>query len=429
MFGYCSLQATVRPSCSTTLCTCPSEAAAAGSRGNSAKRAAQSGPSSATIRRRTNGLLIGGALLCSWASSAAYSAGSASGMVAISCATFINGPLRPPRASLSSAALPAVEPPAHHPGTRDPRRLHADGAPHLRIAAHTRAEAVLAFDLAGGRVRLAHAGSGIVASSWSISPSSRRRPLAQKPGSEASSPNGASSSLCRRVPPASQQLEIARLEAVGRFLVDRVERADEAVTESIGIDVERHMDEVWNIGPVKPIVFPEMERRPEALGLHLHPQPAQIVRRQLRLAPGVVHPSLELAERDLAHHRVDLVLDLGREQHTPPHRVGLLREQRLEGQLLAEHRGGLGQGQRRARHQRPLPGRQHLVDAVAQLVRQGHDVPAAALVVHQHVGMRAGHGGMAEGAAVLAGTQLGVDPGALEEPARRCRPGSARSVR
>ena len=117
MFGYCSLQATVRPSWSTTLWTWPSDAAAAGSSGNSAKRLAQSGPSSATMRRRTKGLLIGGALLCSWASSAAYSAGRASGMVAISCATFINGPFRPPNASFSSTAL---EPSSGRPIRRAP---------------------------------------------------------------------------------------------------------------------------------------------------------------------------------------------------------------------------------------------------------------------------------------------------------------------
>ena len=65
---------------------------------------AQSGPSSAAMRRRTNGQPIGGAWLCSWPSSAAYSAGSASGMVASSCATFMIGPFSPPSAAASAAA-------------------------------------------------------------------------------------------------------------------------------------------------------------------------------------------------------------------------------------------------------------------------------------------------------------------------------------
>ena len=48
---------------------------------------------------------MGGASLCSLMSSAAYSGGSASGMVAMSWATFIIGPLSPPSAAASSNAF------------------------------------------------------------------------------------------------------------------------------------------------------------------------------------------------------------------------------------------------------------------------------------------------------------------------------------
>jgi len=48
---------------------------------------------------------MGGASLCSLASSAAYSGGSASGIVAINWATFMIGPLRPPSAAASSLAF------------------------------------------------------------------------------------------------------------------------------------------------------------------------------------------------------------------------------------------------------------------------------------------------------------------------------------
>ena len=105
MSGYCSLAASARPSCATARCTWPSEADAAGCGSKLLKRAAQSGPSSAIMRRRTNAGPIGGACDCSWESSCAYSAGSASGMVASSCATFMIGPLRPPRAAASAAAF------------------------------------------------------------------------------------------------------------------------------------------------------------------------------------------------------------------------------------------------------------------------------------------------------------------------------------
>ncbi len=57
------------------------------------------------MRRRTNAGPMGGACDCSWESSWAYSGGSASGMVASSCATFMIGPLRPPSAAASAAAF------------------------------------------------------------------------------------------------------------------------------------------------------------------------------------------------------------------------------------------------------------------------------------------------------------------------------------
>ena len=50
---------------------------------------------------------IGGALACSCASSAAYSAGSASGTVDRNCATFISGPFSPPRMVRRSSACAA----------------------------------------------------------------------------------------------------------------------------------------------------------------------------------------------------------------------------------------------------------------------------------------------------------------------------------
>src|SRR3970282_1450207 len=56
------------------------------------------------MRRLTKAQPMGGAWLCSLINSLAYSAGSASGMVASSCATFMIGPFSPP----SAAARPIV---------------------------------------------------------------------------------------------------------------------------------------------------------------------------------------------------------------------------------------------------------------------------------------------------------------------------------
>ena len=139
MSGYCSLPASAAPSCATARCTWPSEAEAADCGSKLWKRAAQSGPSSAIMRRRTNAGPIGGACDCSWASSSAYSAGSASGMVAISCATFMIGPLRPPSAAASAAAfLAVVGIEAEQALARDPRRHRTDVGADLDVARRPR---------------------------------------------------------------------------------------------------------------------------------------------------------------------------------------------------------------------------------------------------------------------------------------------------
>ena len=104
IFGYCSLQARGRPSSCSARWTWPSDAAKAASSSNNRNFVSHSSPSSVAIRLRTKGQPIEGAFDCNCLSSAAYSAGRASGMVANSWATFMRGPLRPPSASFKSSA-------------------------------------------------------------------------------------------------------------------------------------------------------------------------------------------------------------------------------------------------------------------------------------------------------------------------------------
>ena len=56
------------------------------------------------MRRLTKAQPIGGASLCSFCNSVAYSGGSRSGMVAINCATFISGPFSRPSAEATAVA-------------------------------------------------------------------------------------------------------------------------------------------------------------------------------------------------------------------------------------------------------------------------------------------------------------------------------------
>ena len=145
MSGYCSLQASAL-AVDARAHDAPGRARPRppGGARSSANFFCQSGPSSAAMRRLTKAQPIGGAWLCSLVSSAAYSGGSASGMVAISCATFMIGPLRPPSAAASSIAfLPrsSVEPEKARAG--DARRDAAHIGADARIARGAGGEAVL----------------------------------------------------------------------------------------------------------------------------------------------------------------------------------------------------------------------------------------------------------------------------------------------
>ncbi len=175
------------------------------------------------------------------------------------------------------------------------------------------------------------------------------------------------------------------------------------------------MDEVGDIGPEDPVVVVEAQRRPEARLLGLQPDLADLLGRQLALAALVVEPGLELVEGDLAHHRVQHVLDLAGDEDAPALGVLLPGEQRAEGQHLAEDRGRLGQGQRRVGEQRALRARQHLMHAMAQLMGQGHHIAGAAVVVQQDIGMGARRDRMGEGAGRLARARRGIDPALVEE--------------
>ena len=311
--------------------------------------------------------------------------------------------------------LATVETEAENAPAGDSGRLAGHRARDLGIAAHPAAERVLAPLLRPAGAAVAQVAAPELALETVDQPLQQTEALGPEGRVGGVETEGLEQLLVAQRAAGPEHGEIARLEALGRLLVDGIERADEAIAEGIGVDVEGRVDEVRDVAPKGSVGVAEDEGRAEALLLDLHPDVAELVRRQLGLGPGVMDAALELAKGDLADDGVDLVLDLGGEQHAAPRGVLLLGQQGLEGELLAEHRGRLGQRQGRAGHEIALLGRQRLVHAVAQLVGERHDVPGLALVVHQHIGMRRGDGGVAEGAAVLAGADLGVDPAPGEE--------------
>ena len=87
-----------------------------------------------------------------------------------------------------------------------------------------------------------------------------------------------------------------------------------------------------------------------------------------------VHAVLEAVHRDLAEHGGDLTLERLGEQREPLVGIGGGVEQPAEGDRLAEHRRGLGEGQRRGLVEDPLVAREVGVQPVAHLVREREHV-------------------------------------------------------
>src|SRR5579883_613999 len=68
-----------------------------------------------------------------------------------------------------------------------------------------------------------------------------------------------------------QHSEVPFGEALARVLVDAVKRIHQAVAECVGVDIERRMDEMADIGPVRLIAGAELDRWAQTVGLNAHP--------------------------------------------------------------------------------------------------------------------------------------------------------------
>lgn len=141
----------------------------------------------------------------------------------------------------------------------------------------------------------------------------------------------------------AQKFEIFLFEAFGLLFVDGVERIHETIPEGISIDIERNMDEMRYIGPINTIVVSELEGGTKASALHIEPDRSELFGGELALFAPIVDDRFELTEGDLTNDGVDLILDLRGQEHPPARRIAFLREQRLEGELFAEDRGGFGE--------------------------------------------------------------------------------------
>src|SRR5439155_21786036 len=93
-----------------------------------------------------------------------------------------------------------------------------------------------------------------------------------------------------------EHVEVARGKARFRALVNRVERVHQAVAERIGVDVERRVDEMRDVGPEGLVSGLELDRGTEALALHFAPDLAEPLRGQLAVLALDMDLALEAVE-------------------------------------------------------------------------------------------------------------------------------------
>ncbi len=149
-----------------------------------------------------------------------------------------------------------------------------------------------------------------------MKPSITPRPFSQNAGSPASRPKGASNSLCRLAAAGARACrDILPAKPRSPLLIDRVERVHQAIAERIGIDIERRMDEMRDVGPERPVVGVEIAA--PARGSRAAP-PSKFRRCCSAVSSpsrrSIMQAALEFVEGDLPHDRVQHVLDLAGEQ-------------------------------------------------------------------------------------------------------------------
>ncbi|OPZ81985.1 MAG: hypothetical protein BWY76_02850 [bacterium ADurb.Bin429] len=125
---------------------------------------------------------------------------------------------------------------------------------------------------------------------------------------------------------------------------------------------------------------------------------------------------LEAVQRGLAKDGGENVFNLSGEQRQPLAWGGGVLDEDAESKHLPKNTGGFGRRQRGMVLQEVLFGGEEIVQAVPELMREGHHVTLAFQVIGQYVWMPVGGEPHAERAAAFAGAHRGVNPALLEKP-------------
>src|SRR6266540_4754001 len=96
-----------------------------------------------------------------------------------------------------------------------------------------------------------------------------------------------------------EHFQIALGEAFRRLLVNPVQRVHQAIAEGIGVNVERRVHKVRNIGPEGLVTRLELDRFSEALPLHLEPERVETLDSHLPATRSEEHTSELQSHHDL----------------------------------------------------------------------------------------------------------------------------------
>ena len=179
------------------------------------------------------------------------------------------------------------------------------------------------------------------------------------------------------------------------------------------------MHEMRDIGPEGFVAVHKVKGWAQGFRLNAHPQVVDILGGQFSLPSGRVQFAFEIVKCDLAHDRVDHVFDLAGQHHLAFGLVFGTVKHFAEGEHFAKDGGGFCQGERGRGEHFTLTCGQYLMHAVAQFMRQSHDIAGFAQIVQHHIGMCVDNGGMRKSAWCLACFDRCINPAFVKEGLRQ----------
>ena len=182
--------------------------------------------------------------------------------------------------------------------------------------------------------------------------------------------------------------------------------------KGVGVGVKARVDEVRDVRPASTIALRQLHRIAVVGLVTRNPKLAETILGEcLPLAASAVGVLLVAHHHRLTKDRREARLELLTDQGHSGCRIGLFGQHAVEHEQFGEGAWHLTQRERRVHRQCRLTlARKGKVHAVAELVRDGHQVAQRVGVIEHDEGLGVLCHGRAEGSPTLALARLGIDP-------------------